>query len=490
MKQRCLLLFPVVVMTFIIGNNIAWGQEFTESAPSNEYAIPMAASINQDDQVYNGSYGRINTHQKKTISFPSSEDYAPTPVEADADNNESDLARSDEEGLQTYTIRKGDTLGSISRKFFGTTKYWKKIAKVNGLNNPANIKVGRVIQIPTISTKGTTRRQRVAALPSLSFDAPQSAAPQQQPALQLPPVSSGNDTVLYSDRGLPQIILPGNPRREDNSRYQVNMEGLTGLINTFAAYPLGKGVFSTAFGTVWNKITRREGSRLKAGEDGDYWQFPIALTYAGENFEAAMQLPFESYDIYAPITYNFRDGSDSGMGDVSLRLKFSSQNENMASCLGIGAIFPTNDRTIGNYEEDNAWQVFAGVSTKKKEGGNFHLNGGYEAGSGNTNHEGVYFNVGFEYSANPSFNFMGEINSYNRVNNGRSTDLTLGLRYYVKPGMSLTLAAPIALSNDMFFGYDYRLMGCIQYNYGSGQEPTSSPPNLQYLSPGTRGNSY
>jgi len=31
--------------------------------------------------------------------------------------------------------------------------------------------------------------------------------------------------------------------------------------------------------------------------------------------------------------------------------------------------------------------------------------------------------------------------------------------------MSLTLAAPIALSNDMFFGYDYRLQSMLQYHY-------------------------
>ena len=102
----------------------------------------------------------------------------------------------------------------------------------------------------------------------------------------------------------------------------------------------------------------------------------------------------------------------------------------------------------------------------------------------------MFFNVGFEYSANPSFTFMGEINAYNRIGNGRSTDLTLGMRYHVKPGMALTLAAPIALSNDMFFGYDYRLMGSIQYNYGSGVEPSSPSPSVQSLPMGTRGNSY
>lgn len=371
-------------------------------------------------------------------------------------------------GHQTYTVKKGDTLGSISKKFFGTTTTWKKIASANGISNAAKIKVGQVLEIPTTDYdkgQGVTTRQRTRYISSPPSTAP---APSSEPMtnLALPPVTQGEDSVLYSESGLPQIILPGDRRaRDKGGDNSVSFSGLTGLINTFAAYPLGENMFSTAFGMVWNKITRRDGERLKNGEDADYWEFPMLMTYAGENFEVAFKLPFESYDVFAPITYNFRDGSDSGMGDAALRLKFSSQNDEMASCLGLGAIFPTSDINIGNTDNNNAWEVFAGLSSKRKEGGNLHLNGGYQAGDGNTNHEGIFVNAGFDFKPNESFTFIGEVNFYNRINNGRSTDLNLGLRYHVKPGMSLTLAAPIALSNDMFFGYDYRLQGMLQYHY-------------------------
>lgn len=409
--------------------------------------------------------------------------------------DEGDFSR----GTQNYTVRKGDTLGGISKRFFGSTKHWKKIANANGIDNPAGLKVGRVIKIPSQGKAQTFRSRRADAGGGASYETlpPVSTGvglPPPTASLPLPPAASGgSDRVLYSDGGLPPVLLPGLDRNDGENRHMVTMSGLTGLMNTFAAYPLGKGQFSTSFGMAWNKVTRREGNRLKAGEDGDYWEFPLALTYSGENFEVAMALPFESYDIYAPLTYNFRDGTDSGMGDAALRLKFSSQNDNMASCLGIGALFPTSDRAIGNTESDNAWEVFAGISSKKKEGGNFHVNGGYQAGDGNTDHEGVFFNVGFEYAANPSFTFMGEINNYNRINNGRSTDLTLGMRYYVKPGMTVSLAAPIALNNDMFFGYDYRLMGGIQYHYGSGKEPSYSTPSIpaiSYIPSGNARDSY
>ncbi len=417
-------------------------------------------------------------------------------------------------GYQTYTIKKGDTLGSISKKFFGTTTKWKLIAETNNISNPGAIKIGQILEIPATKLErgqGTIMRQQSQTnyrssaynnsfndnyndnynlpLPSYqsypapvyqpisaygdgtigsSYDAMPTA--QSPDNISLPPVTNNDDAVIYSDSGLPQIILPGS----DNSKFHLKSEerrdvcfnGLTGLVNTFSAFTLGENKFSTAVGFMWNSIEKRDGNRLVAGEEGDFYRFPFILTYSGENFEVAFVLPVESYDVYAPVTYNFRDGTDSGMGDCELRCKFSSQTDDMATCIGIGAFFPTSDIDIGNAETDNAWEIFGGISSKRKEGGNIHLNGGYRGSSkDNTEHEGVFVNVGFDYRANESFTFMGEINHFDGTNTGKSTDLTLGMRYFVKDGMSLTFAAPISLSNDMFFGYDYRLQGMLQYHY-------------------------
>ncbi|MBF0408279.1 MAG: LysM peptidoglycan-binding domain-containing protein [Candidatus Riflebacteria bacterium] len=435
---------------------------------------------------FGGNFSDIATAQEYP-EFDLPEDYEHAPRESVSFSATNDTGTSDEGDdsdsdsyTQKYTVRKGDTLGSISKKFFGTIKSWKKIAKANKISDPSGLKVGRVITIPGNSPakayNSGRKKRRVISSPR-EYDLPlpppldDSYSSYDTTSVSLPPLpplpgkQSGSDVVLYQDTNLPKLLLPIGGNKENTNRRCVTFEGLTGLTRTVAAYPLGKGKFSTAFGIIWNEISKREGNRLRNGEDGNYYQFPIALTYGGENFEVGMLLPFESYDVYAPITYNFRDGSDSGMGDAALRLKFSSQNDNMASAIGFGAIFPTSDRTIGNTTSDNAWEIFGAVSTKKKEGGNFHLNGGYQAGSGNTAHEGVFINVGFEYAANESFSFMGEIGTYNRINYGRSTDLTLSLRYFPKSGMAVTIAAPISLANDSFFGYDYRLQGQIQYHY-------------------------
>ena len=66
-------------------------------------------------------------------------------------------------GYQTYTIKKGDTLGSISKKFFGTTTKWKLIAETNNISNPGAIKIGQVLEIPATKLErgqGTIMRQQ------------------------------------------------------------------------------------------------------------------------------------------------------------------------------------------------------------------------------------------------------------------------------------------------------------------------------------------
>ncbi len=53
------------------------------------------------------------------------------------------------EGKTTeYKVEKGDTLAKISKKVYGSTKKWKKIAEANKISNPKALKVGMTLQIP------------------------------------------------------------------------------------------------------------------------------------------------------------------------------------------------------------------------------------------------------------------------------------------------------------------------------------------------------
>jgi nucleoid-associated protein YgaU len=50
--------------------------------------------------------------------------------------------------LATYTVKRGDTLGEISRKLLGTSKRWHEIAEFNKLEDGDNIPAGTVLKMP------------------------------------------------------------------------------------------------------------------------------------------------------------------------------------------------------------------------------------------------------------------------------------------------------------------------------------------------------
>jgi len=53
-------------------------------------------------------------------------------------------------GSQSYTVKEGDTLASISRKFYKTSKRWREIrdANENKVDDPNNLKEGTTLKIP------------------------------------------------------------------------------------------------------------------------------------------------------------------------------------------------------------------------------------------------------------------------------------------------------------------------------------------------------
>jgi LysM repeat protein len=53
-------------------------------------------------------------------------------------------------GNKTYVVKSGDTLASISRRFYKTSARWKQILNANKdkIDNPENLKVGQTLTIP------------------------------------------------------------------------------------------------------------------------------------------------------------------------------------------------------------------------------------------------------------------------------------------------------------------------------------------------------
>lgn len=52
---------------------------------------------------------------------------------------------------RTYVVQRGDTLASISRRFYKTSAHWKKILEANRevIDNPKNLTVGQTLVIPS-----------------------------------------------------------------------------------------------------------------------------------------------------------------------------------------------------------------------------------------------------------------------------------------------------------------------------------------------------
>src|SRR5690606_28686024 len=58
--------------------------------------------------------------------------------------------------MKTYTIKSGDSLGSIAFKQLGATAKWREIAELNNIVNPSKIEAGQLLQLPIESPPETS----------------------------------------------------------------------------------------------------------------------------------------------------------------------------------------------------------------------------------------------------------------------------------------------------------------------------------------------
>ena len=60
----------------------------------------------------------------------------------------SPASRRNEPAPRAYVVRSGDTLEGISRRFYGTGRYWRLIARYNGIEDPRQLRAGRRLLLP------------------------------------------------------------------------------------------------------------------------------------------------------------------------------------------------------------------------------------------------------------------------------------------------------------------------------------------------------
>jgi LysM repeat protein len=69
---------------------------------------------------------------------------------ADRSTTDSPKPKTNQADKRTYVVQRGDTLASISRKFYKTSTRWKKILDANRdvIDNPKKLSVGQTLVIP------------------------------------------------------------------------------------------------------------------------------------------------------------------------------------------------------------------------------------------------------------------------------------------------------------------------------------------------------
>lgn len=64
---------------------------------------------------------------------------------------------TDTVAIDTYTVRSGDTLYGIAQRFLGDGSRWTEIANMNGIDDPTELQIGTVLDLPSDATTTTTR---------------------------------------------------------------------------------------------------------------------------------------------------------------------------------------------------------------------------------------------------------------------------------------------------------------------------------------------
>ena len=87
----------------------------------------------------------INSEINKTLNKKNDFDYDFSNEEKVSNNLDSEENR---DKFQTYVVKSGDSLSSISRKFFGSTRMIDRILELNDMDNADTIYAGKVLKLP------------------------------------------------------------------------------------------------------------------------------------------------------------------------------------------------------------------------------------------------------------------------------------------------------------------------------------------------------
>jgi len=114
--------------------------------------VALGTSLSGDSVVTRAEAARL---RNENLNLHRQIDVGPAKPRPAADklssrHGEKEKAESKKTGSHTYTVKEGDTLTSISRKFYKTSKRWREIRDANEkkIDDPENLKAGLTLTIP------------------------------------------------------------------------------------------------------------------------------------------------------------------------------------------------------------------------------------------------------------------------------------------------------------------------------------------------------
>ncbi len=99
----------------------------------------------EDAEVKSGT--EFGVYLNQSASFPK---FGETDTYSNDNNSNNNYERPTTGGGQTYVVQPGDTLGKISRRFYGTTRRYMDIYNANRdvMSSPSQVEVGQELKIP------------------------------------------------------------------------------------------------------------------------------------------------------------------------------------------------------------------------------------------------------------------------------------------------------------------------------------------------------
>ena len=137
--RRCLALSPTGAHAADVKNSIKHDEIAALTALSGDSVITRSEAARLRNE-------NLNLHKELEARGVPARSVTDRPQEGDASSKKTTSKKGD----RSYVVQSGDTLFSISRKFYKSTKRWKEIldANRNSIHDPKKLTVGQTLVIP------------------------------------------------------------------------------------------------------------------------------------------------------------------------------------------------------------------------------------------------------------------------------------------------------------------------------------------------------